>query len=57
MAEVFFWCASLALVHTYFLYPLILFALEGVAQVVQSRRKPRGGRPPWQGARPGRRRR
>jgi cellulose synthase/poly-beta-1,6-N-acetylglucosamine synthase-like glycosyltransferase len=41
MAEVFFWCAALALVHTYFLYPLSLFALEGVAQVFQNMRKMR----------------
>ena len=29
MAEVLFWCAALLLVHTYFLYPVILFALDG----------------------------
>jgi cellulose synthase/poly-beta-1,6-N-acetylglucosamine synthase-like glycosyltransferase len=43
MAEVFFWCAALALVHTYFLYPLSLFALEGVAQVFQNMRRMRAG--------------
>ncbi|NBD09325.1 glycosyltransferase family 2 protein [Corallococcus silvisoli] len=43
MAEVFFWCASLALVHTYFLYPLSLFALDGVAQALQGKRRPRAG--------------
>ncbi|MBZ4329279.1 glycosyltransferase family 2 protein [Corallococcus sp. AS-1-12] len=43
MAEVFFWCAALALVHTYFLYPLSLFALEGAAQVFQNVRKMRSG--------------
>ncbi|MCP3101705.1 glycosyltransferase family 2 protein [Myxococcus sp. K15C18031901] len=43
MAEVFFWCAALLLAHTYFLYPLSLFALEGVAQVAQNLRAMRGG--------------
>ncbi|CAM4012648.1 glycosyltransferase family 2 protein [Corallococcus sp. ZKHCc1 1396] len=43
MAEVFFWCAALALVHTYFLYPLSLFALEGMAQVFQNARRMRSG--------------
>lgn len=36
MAEVFFWGAVFLLAHTYFLYPLMLFAMEGVAHVVQS---------------------
>ncbi len=42
MAEVFFWCAALLLLHTYFFYPLFLFAMEGVAQVfhtVRSRKE------------------
>lgn len=43
MAEVFFWCAALALVHTYFFYPLSLFALEGMAQVFQNMRRMRSG--------------
>ncbi|MCP3141901.1 glycosyltransferase family 2 protein [Pyxidicoccus xibeiensis] len=43
MAEVFFWCAALLLAHTYFLYPLSLFALEGAAQVLQNIRGMRGG--------------
>lgn len=43
MAEVFFWCAALMLAHTYFLYPLILFAMDGGAQVVQNIRAMRGG--------------
>ncbi|WP_163988778.1 glycosyltransferase family 2 protein [Pyxidicoccus caerfyrddinensis] len=43
MAEVFFWCAALLLAHTYFLYPLILFVLDGGAQVVQNMRAMRGG--------------
>jgi cellulose synthase/poly-beta-1,6-N-acetylglucosamine synthase-like glycosyltransferase len=32
MAEVFFWCAALLLLHTYFFYPLFLVAIDGVAQ-------------------------
>lgn len=36
MAEVFFWCAALLLLHTYFFYPLCLFALDGVAQVLHT---------------------
>jgi cellulose synthase/poly-beta-1,6-N-acetylglucosamine synthase-like glycosyltransferase len=43
MAEVFFWCAALLLAHTYFLYPLSLFALDGAAQVLQNIRAMRGG--------------
>lgn len=43
MAEVFFWCAALLLVHTYFLYPLILFVLDGGAQVARNLRAMRGG--------------
>jgi cellulose synthase/poly-beta-1,6-N-acetylglucosamine synthase-like glycosyltransferase len=43
MAEVFFWCAALLLAHTYFLYPLSLFVLDGAAQVVQNIRATRGG--------------
>jgi len=43
MAEVFFWCAALLLAHTYFLYPLSLFALDGVAQVARNVRGMRGG--------------
>ncbi|MCY1023838.1 glycosyltransferase family 2 protein [Pyxidicoccus sp. MSG2] len=43
MAEVFFWCAALLLAHTYFLYPLILFVLDGGAQVAQNIRAMRGG--------------
>jgi cellulose synthase/poly-beta-1,6-N-acetylglucosamine synthase-like glycosyltransferase len=43
MAEVFFWCAALLLAHTYFLYPLSLFVLDGAAQVVQNIRAMRGG--------------
>ncbi|WP_342374143.1 glycosyltransferase family 2 protein [Myxococcus stipitatus] len=42
MAEVFFWCAALLLAHTYFLYPLSLFVLDGVAQVAQNIRAMRG---------------
>jgi cellulose synthase/poly-beta-1,6-N-acetylglucosamine synthase-like glycosyltransferase len=38
MAEVFFWCAALLLLHTYFFYPLCLFAIEGVAQVFHNLR-------------------
>ncbi|MFP2933219.1 glycosyltransferase family 2 protein [Pyxidicoccus sp. 3LG] len=43
MAEVFFWCAALLLAHTYFLYPLSLFVLDGAAQVAQNIRAMRGG--------------
>lgn len=38
MAEVFFWCAALLVLHTYFFYPLCLFAIEGVAQVFHTLR-------------------
>lgn len=38
MAEVLFWCAALLLLHTYFFYPLCLFAIEGVAQVFHTHR-------------------
>lgn len=38
MAEVLFWCVALFLVHTYFLYPVILFALDGVEQVLANLR-------------------
>lgn len=50
MAELAFWGAALLLVHTYFLYPLLLVALDGFAQVRanlrflrsgQERRRPR----------------
>jgi cellulose synthase/poly-beta-1,6-N-acetylglucosamine synthase-like glycosyltransferase len=43
MAEVFFWCAALLILHTYFFYPLCLFALEGVAQVFHNLRGMRSG--------------
>ena len=43
MAEVFFWCAALLLLHTYFFYPLCLFAIEGVAQVFHNLRGMRSG--------------
>ncbi|WP_426751925.1 glycosyltransferase family 2 protein [Myxococcus sp. Y35] len=43
MAEVFFWCAVVLLAHTYFLYPLSLFLLEGAAQVLKNARKVRQG--------------
>ncbi|HYH98356.1 glycosyltransferase family 2 protein [Hyalangium sp.] len=43
MAEVFFWCAALLLLHTYFFYPLWLFAIEGVAQVFHTVRSMRAG--------------
>ncbi|MBZ4421247.1 glycosyltransferase family 2 protein [Myxococcus sp. RHSTA-1-4] len=43
MAEVLFWCAALLLAHTYFLYPLSLFVLDGAAQVAQNVRAMRGG--------------
>jgi cellulose synthase/poly-beta-1,6-N-acetylglucosamine synthase-like glycosyltransferase len=34
MAELVFWLAALALLHTYFLYPLCLFVADGAAQVL-----------------------
>jgi cellulose synthase/poly-beta-1,6-N-acetylglucosamine synthase-like glycosyltransferase len=43
MAEVLFWCAALMLVHTYFLYPLSLFVLDGMAQVIHNIRGMRSG--------------
>lgn len=43
MAEVFFWCAALLLLHTYFFYPLFLFAIDGVAQVFHTIRFMRTG--------------
>ena len=52
MAELVFWGAALLLVHTYFLYPLVLLLLDGVAQVRanlrffqrgEERRRPRAG--------------
>ncbi len=43
MAEVFFWFAALLLLHTYFFYPLCLFVLEGVAQVLHTLRSMRQG--------------
>jgi cellulose synthase/poly-beta-1,6-N-acetylglucosamine synthase-like glycosyltransferase len=43
MAEIVFWCAALLLVHTYFLYPVCLFALDGVAQVMHNVRYLRTG--------------
>jgi cellulose synthase/poly-beta-1,6-N-acetylglucosamine synthase-like glycosyltransferase len=44
MAEVLFWCAALFLVHTYFLYPVILFALDGVEQLLANLRFMQRGR-------------
>ncbi|MFY0522344.1 glycosyltransferase family 2 protein [Archangium gephyra] len=43
MAELVFWCAAVLLVHTYFLYPVVLFALDGVAQVLHNVRYMRSG--------------
>ncbi|KFE70411.1 glycosyltransferase family 2 protein [Hyalangium minutum] len=43
MAVVFFWCAALLLLHTYFFYPLWLFVFEGVAQVFHNLRAMRRG--------------
>lgn len=43
MAGVFFWSAALLLAHTYFFYPLVLFAMEGVAHVVHTIRFMRTG--------------
>jgi cellulose synthase/poly-beta-1,6-N-acetylglucosamine synthase-like glycosyltransferase len=46
MAEVFFWCAAVLLVHTYFFYPLCLFAIEGVAEVFRNLRFMKTGQLP-----------
>ena len=43
MAELIFWCAAVLLVHTYFFYPLVLFAMDGVAQVAHNLRYMRSG--------------
>lgn len=43
MAEVFFWSAALLLAHTYFFYPFMLFAMDGVAHVVHTIRFMRSG--------------
>lgn len=43
MAELIFWCAAVLLVHTYFFYPLVLFAMDGVAQVAHNLRYMRAG--------------
>jgi cellulose synthase/poly-beta-1,6-N-acetylglucosamine synthase-like glycosyltransferase len=44
MAEVFFWCATLLLLHTYFFYPLVLVAVDSVYQAMGNLRFIRGGR-------------
>lgn len=44
MAEVLFWAAALLLLHTYVFYLLLLFALDGVAQVRSNLRYVVGGR-------------
>lgn len=36
MAEVLFWGAVLLLLHTYFFYPIILFVVDGVDQVIRN---------------------
>lgn len=46
MAVVFFWCAALLLLHTYFFYPLWLVAFEAVAQAFHNLRATRGGERP-----------
>ncbi len=43
MAELVFWCAAVLLVHTYFLYPVMLFVLDGMAQVLHNVRYMRSG--------------
>ncbi|HVE82503.1 MAG TPA: glycosyltransferase family 2 protein [Myxococcales bacterium] len=50
MAALLFWGAAALLLHTYFLYPLALFVLDGMAQVVRNVRFMRQGgdrRRPW----------
>ncbi len=36
MVEVLFWGAALLLVHTYFLYPVFLFVIDGIDQVLRN---------------------
>lgn len=36
MVQVLFWCAALMLVHTYFLYPVFLFIIDGIDQVLRN---------------------
>ena len=43
MAEWVFWGAAVLLVHTYFLYPVVLFTLDGMAQVLHNIRYMRSG--------------
>lgn len=43
MAQLVFWGAALLLVHTYFLYPLVLLGMDGLAQVRANLRFFRGG--------------
>lgn len=43
MAEVLFWGGVLFLLHTYFLYPLVLFAWDGLRQVKLNARSIRSG--------------
>ncbi len=43
MAAVVFWCAAFLLVHTYFLYPVILFLLDAGGQVYRNVRYMMGG--------------
>jgi cellulose synthase/poly-beta-1,6-N-acetylglucosamine synthase-like glycosyltransferase len=38
MAQLVFWCAVLLLLHTYFLYPLLLVVLDGFRQLVDNLR-------------------
>jgi cellulose synthase/poly-beta-1,6-N-acetylglucosamine synthase-like glycosyltransferase len=43
MAVVFFWAAGLFLLHTYFLYPLVLVALDGASQLAGNFKKMTSG--------------
>jgi len=43
MAQLFFWCGVLLLLHTYFFYPFLLFVLDGLDQVRANVRYMRGG--------------
>ncbi|MGQ0504234.1 MAG: glycosyltransferase family 2 protein [Myxococcaceae bacterium] len=38
MVAVLFWCSTLLLLHTYFFYPLLIIAIDGVASVAQNLR-------------------
>jgi cellulose synthase/poly-beta-1,6-N-acetylglucosamine synthase-like glycosyltransferase len=56
MAQAIFWSAALLLIHTYFLYPLVLFLMDGIEQALANIRFMTSGserrRPRAQGTQP-----